>query len=77
MSERLSLVHYDMLRELCGRCRRERFHFVPIGAPAATGKCKQCGDDAKLADVSDSSIYRLFTEESGELVIVPMIAKSA
>ena len=75
---RLSLVHYDLLRELCESCRRERFHFVPIGDLPATSRCRKCGaDEGKLADVSDTSIYRLVTEPNGEMVIVPLIARSA
>src|SRR5438128_425415 len=29
---RVSLFHYDVVRELCETCRNERFHFVPIAA---------------------------------------------
>ncbi len=72
--KRLSLVHYDLLRELCESCRRERFHFVPIGAAAAEGPCKSCGAQARMADLSDSSIYRLVTQPNGEVVVVPLIA---
>lgn len=72
--KRLSLVHYDLLRELCESCRRERFHFVPIGAAPAEGPCKQCGAESRMAELSDSSIYRLVTEPNGDVVVVPLIA---
>ena len=71
--KRLSLVHYDVLRELCESCRTERFHFVPIGAPAEAGTCRHCGLEATMADVSDSSIMRLITLPNGEMVVVPII----
>jgi hypothetical protein len=74
-SERLSLIHYDLLRELCDSCRRERFHFVPIGAAPATGACKSCGSDSKLADISDSAVWRLMTGPAGEVIVVPLIAR--
>jgi hypothetical protein len=72
--ERLSLIHYDVLRELCDTCRKERFHFVPIGAEPATGPCRECGAQSKLADVSDTAVWRLMTKPSGEIVVVPVIA---
>jgi hypothetical protein len=75
--QRLSLITYDVLRELCDSCRKERFHFVPIGAAPATGACKNCGAESKLADVSDTAVWRLMTRPDGEVVIVPVIAKSA
>lgn len=75
--QRLSLINYDVLRELCDSCRNERFHFVPIGAAPATGACKNCGADSKLADVSDTAVWRLMTRADGEVVVVPVIAKSA
>jgi hypothetical protein len=72
---RVSLIHYDLLRELCDHCRKERFHFVPIGeAPVATGTCKNCGSNSQLADVSDTSIWRLMTKANGEVVVVPLVA---
>lgn len=71
--KRLSLVHYDVLRELCEGCRSERFHFVPIGAVAEAGTCRSCGREATMADVSDSSIMRLITLPNGEMVVVPII----
>ncbi len=74
---RLSLVHYDLLRELCDSCRREVFHFVPIGTEPATGKCRRCGGETGLADLSDSAIYRLIAGPDGELMIVPVIAPVA
>lgn len=73
-ANRVSLIHYDLLRELCDHCRKERFHFVPIGAAAATGPCKSCGSDSKLADVSDTAIWRLMTRPNGEVVVVPLVA---
>jgi hypothetical protein len=70
---RVSLIHYDVVRELCETCRNERFHFVPIGAAApAPGRCK-CGAEGKLADTSNTSIIRLVTRPDGEMVVVPMI----
>ena len=71
---RLSLFHYDVVREMCERCSNERFHFVPIGAPApAPGSCSRCGSDGKLTDTSNTSIIRLVTKPDGEMVVVPMI----
>ena len=71
---RVSLVHYDVVRELCERCRNERFHFVPIGAAApAPGACSRCGGDGRLADTSNTSIIRLVTRPDGEMVVVPVI----
>jgi len=76
--KRLPLINYEVVRELCDHCRRERFHFVPPGAAApATGPCKACGRDAQLADMSESAIFRLVTDPNGEMVIVPVIRKSA
>jgi hypothetical protein len=74
-TKRLSLVNYDLLRELCDSCRGERFHFVPIGAAPEPGVCRNCGAQRKLADISDSSIFRLVTEDDGEITIVPLIAR--
>jgi hypothetical protein len=71
---RLSLFHYDVVRELCEGCRNERFHFVPIGAASpATGQCRHCGGDGKLTDTSHTSIMRLVTNADGEMVVVPVI----
>jgi hypothetical protein len=76
--KRLSLINYDVLRELCDACRKERFHFVPAGAEPATGPCRKCGSDSsKLADMSDTAIFRLVTQPNGDMVVVPMIARSA
>jgi hypothetical protein len=75
--QRLPLINFDVLRELCEHCRKERFHFVPQGAEPATGPCRNCGEESKLADVSDTSIFRLITKPNGDVVVVPMIAKSA
>src|SRR5258708_11748503 len=66
--KRLSLVHYDLLRELCESCRRERFHFVPIGAVPAEGPCRNCGAEARMADLSDSSIYRLVAPPNSDAI---------
>ena len=70
---RLSLFTYDVVRELCDHCRKERFHFVPIGAAPAPGTCPACGTERKLADVSDTAIMRLVTQPNGEMVVVPVI----
>jgi hypothetical protein len=74
--QRLPLINYDVLRELCESCRKERFHFVPTGEDAATGPCRNCGKESKLADVSDTSIFRLITKPNGDVVVVPVEAKS-
>ena len=76
-NQRLSLINYDVLRELCDSCRKERFHFVPLGAEPATGPCCRCGSDSKLADMSDTAVWRLVTHSNGDVVVVPMIARSA
>jgi len=70
---RLSLFTYDVVRDLCDTCRKERFHFVPIGTAPAPGTCPQCGSERKLADVSDTAILRLVTQPNGEVVVVPVI----
>jgi hypothetical protein len=70
---RLSLFHYDLVRELCEHCRNERFHFVPIDATPEPGRCSNCGRDRKLAELSDTSIIRLVTQPNGEVVVVPLI----
>lgn len=70
-TKRLSLINYDVLRELCGHCRGERFHFVPIGAPAEPGTCSACGTKSQMADVSDTGVWRLLTRPNGEVVVVP------
>lgn len=70
--QRLPLITYDVLRELCDSCRKERFHFVPSGGEPATGRCAKCGAESKLADVSDSAVWRLITRDNGEVVVVPM-----
>jgi hypothetical protein len=75
--ERLSLINYDLLRELCDHCRRERFHFVPMGTAPATGACRNCGEASKLADLSDTSVWRLITHANGDVVVVPMIPRMA
>ena len=74
---RLSLFTYDVLRELCDNCRKERFHFVPIGAAPDTGTCKRCGSEAKLADLSDTAVMRLVMQPNGDFTVVPVIRKSA
>ena len=67
---RLSLFNYDLVRELCDHCSKERFHFVPIGAAPATGACARCGSEAKVADLSDTSLMRLVTQPNGDVVVV-------
>lgn len=69
--KRLSLINYDVLRELCESCRKERFRFVPIGAAAAPDACSACGAESKMADVSDTGVWRLLTRPNGEVVVVP------
>ena len=70
---RLSLFNYDVVRELCENCSKERFHFVPIGAAPATGECRGCGGEGTGSDLSDSAIMRLVTQPNGDVVIVPVI----
>ena len=73
--KRLSLITYDVVRELCDNCRRERFHFVPMGAAtAANGTCKHCAGEAKVADMSDTSVFRLVMQPNGEVVVVPIFS---
>jgi hypothetical protein len=72
--QRLSLFHYDVMRELCDDCRSERFHFVPVGTAPATGDCP-CGTERHLADVTDTSLIRLVTLPNGDVKVVPMIAR--
>ena len=74
---RLSLFNYDLLRERCHSCRKERFHFVPIGAAPATSSCKRCGTEGQLVDLSDTAVMRLVTQANGEFVVVPVIGKTA
>jgi NMD protein affecting ribosome stability and mRNA decay len=71
--QRISLINYDVLRELCDSCRKERFHFVPLGAEPATGTCRKCGAESKLADMSDTAVFRLVTQPNGEMVVVPIV----
>jgi hypothetical protein len=73
MKQRLSLISYDVLRELCDSCRKERFHFVPMGAEPATGPCRECGSASKIADFSDTAVMRLVTHPNGDVVVVPRI----
>ena len=69
--QRLPLISYDVLRELCDSCRKERFHFVPMGAEPATGPCRRCGGaDSKIADFSDSAVMRLVTHPNGDVVVM-------
>jgi NMD protein affecting ribosome stability and mRNA decay len=72
--KRLKLIHYDVVRELCDECRQETFHFVPIGTAPATRLCKRCGNDGHIADMTETSIFRLVTRDDGEVVVVPRIA---
>jgi hypothetical protein len=67
MTDRLSLFNYDVVRELCPSCGKEKFHFVPPGADADPGEC-HCGSDGKIADLSDTSIRRLIVH-NGEIVV--------
>jgi len=72
---RLSLFHYDVVRELCPSCGGEKFHFVPIGdAPSAASECGDCGRERAFADLSDTSIRRLVAGSSPkrEIMIVPL-----
>jgi uncharacterized protein (DUF983 family) len=75
--QRISLFTYDVLRELCDRCREERFHFVPSGAMPVTGRCPNCGQEREVADFSDSAVFRLVTQPNGDVVVVPVIAAAA
>lgn len=75
--QRLSLVNFDVLRELCDSCRKERFHFVPLGTDPATGACRRCGSASHLAEMSESAVWRLITHANGDVVVVPMTAKMA
>jgi hypothetical protein len=71
--KRLSLISYDVLRELCDSCRKERFHFVPMGAEPTTGPCRRCGGaESKVADFSDTALMRLVTQPNGDVTVVPI-----
>lgn len=70
--KRLQLFHYDVVRELC-ECSRETFHFVPPGTSASTRQCARCGNEGRIADLSDTSLFRLVTRDDGEVVIVPLM----
>lgn len=72
--KRVNLIHHDVVRELCGACGSERFHFVPVGAAPEPGECTLCGKTRRIADVTDTSVYRLFTKPDGEVVVIPVIA---
>jgi len=72
--DRLPLFHYDVVRELCDPCSNERFQFVPTGGAPALGTCPRCGNERRLADISDAAIIRLVTEPDGELVVVRAMA---
>ncbi len=74
-TKRLSLINYDVLRELCERCLKEAFQFIPIGTAPVPAPCTGCGTERTLADMSDTSIRRLVTRSDGELRIVPLIAR--
>jgi hypothetical protein len=74
LMQRLPLINYDVLRELCDSCRKERFHFVPSGAHPATGPCRNCGDESKIAEMTKSAVWRLI-DTNGDVVIVPVISK--
>ena len=72
-TDRLSLFHYDVVRELCAACAKEKFHFVPTGGDPEPGHCSRCGAETRLADLSETSIIRLVTQPNGDVVVVPMI----
>lgn len=67
---RLSLFYYDLVRELCTSCRREKFHFVAKGVDPAATDCS-CGASREIAELSDTSISRLVDRDSGEIAISP------
>lgn len=69
---RLQLFTYDVVRELCDTCSKERFHFVPTGAAPAPGTCPRCGSERKLAEISDAAIMRLVTQSDREVVVMPI-----
>jgi hypothetical protein len=71
-TKRLPLINYDVVRELCQECSNERFQFVPTGAPFSAGTCSVCGTQAKLADMSDTGVWRLLTTADGEVVVAPV-----
>jgi hypothetical protein len=48
-----------------------------LGAEPATGPCRKCGAESKLAEMSDTAVWRLITHANGDVVIVPMIGKTA
>lgn len=75
--QRISLFTYDVLRELCEACRKERFHFVPTGAAPAPGTCPSCGAQRAMVDFSDTAVIRLVTQANGDVVVVPVIAQAA
>ncbi|HVT04128.1 MAG TPA: hypothetical protein VHL58_12240 [Thermoanaerobaculia bacterium] len=72
---RLSLFHYDVVRELCASCGGEKFHFVPIGGAPDTSECSDCGGARAVADLSDTSIGRLVGGSSSkrEIRVVPAL----
>jgi NMD protein affecting ribosome stability and mRNA decay len=69
--KRLQLIHYDVCRELCDKCRKETFHFVPIGTAPEMRLCGKCGNANRPADMTETSVFRLVTRDDGEVVIVP------
>lgn len=73
MTKRLSLINYDVLRELCESCANEKFQFVPTGHEAEAGHCSRCGTSTKLADLSDSSIIRLVMRDGEPFVVARRI----
>jgi hypothetical protein len=72
--DRLTLFQYDLLRELCEHCRKEKFHFVPTGADTAAGRCSRCGKEARMAEVTDTAVHRLVTQPNGDVVVVPVLS---
>ena len=69
-SNRLPLITYDVLREVCGFCSGERFQLVPNGEPASPGECRHCGKETELADLSDTAIRRLVSGGDRGMVVV-------
>lgn len=70
-TRRLSLFYYDLVRELCTACGREKFHFVTKGEDPAPTACRDCGSTREIAELSDTSIRRLVVRDSGEIAIAP------
>ena len=71
-TSRLSLFHYDVVRECCEKCGAEKFHFVPKDAEPAASTCTACGEERKIVDLSETSIRRLVSEKR-EIEVVPSV----